>query len=162
MIILHGITLQSTLCMYVWTGITAGQEFVSASDYFYFSYCLFLQQQIHAQQLPHAAHGPSLPMGPHPGLPGMGPGGLLAFSGGLGAGAVPGAASAPLTAAAAAAAAAAQQQHPLLKAADLHNPREPNDMKGPSSLPEERLVSMLWKQQYIISNLSPYHKVYFI
>ncbi|KAJ9597659.1 hypothetical protein L9F63_011493, partial [Diploptera punctata] len=76
-------------------------------------------QQIHAQQLPHAAHGPSLPMGPHPGLP----------------------ASAPLTAAAAAAAAAAQQQHPLLKPADLHNPRDPNDIKGPSSLPEERLRS---------------------
>ncbi|XP_021933714.1 protein groucho-like isoform X7 [Zootermopsis nevadensis] len=99
-----------------------------------------LLQQIHAQQLPHAAHGPSLPMAPHPGLPGMGPGGLLAFGGGLGAGAVPGAASAPL-AAAAAAAAAAQQQHPLLKPADLHNPRDPSDIKGPSSLPEERLRS---------------------
>jgi len=102
-----------------------------------------LQQQIHAQQLPHAAHGPSLPMAPHPGLPGMGPGGLLAFGGGLGAGAVPGAASTPLSAAAAAAAAgaAAQQQHPLLKPADLHNPRDPSDIKGPGSLPEERLVS---------------------
>ncbi|PNF33282.1 hypothetical protein B7P43_G10615 [Cryptotermes secundus] len=80
-------------------------------------------------------------MAPHPGLPGMGPGGLLAFGGGLGAGAVPGAASAPLAAAAAAAAAAAQQQHPLLKPADLHNPRDPSDIKGPSSLPEERLRS---------------------
>nr|CAD7430810.1 unnamed protein product [Timema monikensis] len=87
-------------------------------------------QQIHAQQLPHTAHGPSLPMAPHPGLPGMGPGGLL-FGAGLGAGAVPGAGGTPLSAAAAAA------QHPLLKPADLHNARD--DIKGPSSLSEERL-----------------------
>lgn len=87
-------------------------------------------------------------MAPHPGLPGMGPGGLLAFGGGLGAGAVPGAASAPL-AAAAAAAAAAQQQHPLLKPADLHNPRDPSDIKGPSSLPEERLVSKMKKYKFV-------------
>lgn len=31
--------------------------------------CLF-QQQMHAQQLPHAGHAPPLPMMPHPGLPG--------------------------------------------------------------------------------------------
>jgi hypothetical protein len=89
-------------------------------------------------------------MAPHPGLPGMGPGGLLAFGGGLGAGAVPGAASAPLTAAAAAAAAAAaQQQHTLLKPADLHNPRDPSDIKGPSSLPEERLVSKIKECKFV-------------
>nr|CAD7418867.1 unnamed protein product [Timema poppensis] len=69
-------------------------------------------------------------MAPHPGLPGMGPGGLL-FGAGLGAGAVPGAGGTPLSAAAAAA------QHPLLKPADLHNARD--DIKGPSSLSEERL-----------------------
>ena len=28
------------------------------------------QQQMHAQQLPHAAHAPPIPMMPHPGLPG--------------------------------------------------------------------------------------------
>lgn len=32
-------------------------------------FCL-LQQQMHAQQLPHAGHAPPLPMMPHPGLPG--------------------------------------------------------------------------------------------
>ncbi|XP_034230169.1 protein groucho-like isoform X9 [Thrips palmi] len=80
-----------------------------------------LLQQIHAQQLPHGAHGahggpaPGLPLGPHPGL---GPGGLL-FGGALGAGAPP---------------------HSLLKP-DLHG-REPTDLatKGPSSLPDDRLV----------------------
>lgn len=29
-----------------------------------------LQQQMHAQQLPHAGHAPPIPMMPHPGLPG--------------------------------------------------------------------------------------------
>lgn len=84
-----------------------------------------LLQQIHAQQLPHGAHGP-LPLGgPHPGLP-VGPGGLL-FGGALASG--PGA---PLAA----------QPHSLLKpGADLHNSRESAELKGPSSLPEERLVS---------------------
>ncbi|XP_034230161.1 protein groucho-like isoform X2 [Thrips palmi] len=79
------------------------------------------QLLIHAQQLPHGAHGahggpaPGLPLGPHPGL---GPGGLL-FGGALGAGAPP---------------------HSLLKP-DLHG-REPTDLatKGPSSLPDDRLV----------------------
>lgn len=82
---------------------------------------LCLQQQIHAQTLPHGAHGahpgaaPGLPLGPHPGL---GPGGLM-FGGALGAGAPP---------------------HPLLKP-DLHE-RGPTDLanKGPSSLPDDRLV----------------------
>lgn len=84
-----------------------------------------LLQQIHAQQLPHGAHGP-LPLGgPHPGLP-VGPGGLL-FGGALASG--PGA---PLAA----------QPHSLLKpGADLHNSRESAELKGPSSLPEERLRS---------------------
>ncbi|XP_026282736.1 protein groucho isoform X6 [Frankliniella occidentalis] len=81
-----------------------------------------LLQQIHAQQLPHGAHGahpgaaPGLgSLGPHPGL---GPGGLL-FPGALGPGA---------------------PAHPLLKP-DLHA-REPTDLatKGPSSLPDDRLV----------------------
>lgn len=79
-------------------------------------------QQIHAQQLPHGAHGahggpaPGLPLGPHPGL--GGPGGLL-FGGALGAGAPP---------------------HPLLAKADLHG-REPTDLaaKGPASLADDRL-----------------------
>ncbi|KAE8749725.1 hypothetical protein FOCC_FOCC003465, partial [Frankliniella occidentalis] len=80
-----------------------------------------LLQQIHAQQLPHGAHGahpgaaPGLgSLGPHPGL---GPGGLL-FPGALGPGA---------------------PAHPLLKP-DLHA-REPTDLatKGPSSLPDDRL-----------------------
>lgn len=84
-----------------------------------------LLQQIHAQQLPHGAHGP-LPLGgPHPGLP-VGPGGLL-FGGALASG--PGA---PLAA----------QPHSLLKpGSELHNSRESAELKGPSSLPEERLVS---------------------
>lgn len=81
-----------------------------------------LLQQIHAQQLPHGAHGahggpaPGLPLGPHPGL--GGPGGLL-FGGALGAGAPP---------------------HPLLAKADLHG-REPTDLaaKGPASLADDRL-----------------------
>lgn len=97
----------------------------------------FLQQQIHAQQLPHGAHGPGLPMGPHPGLPGMGPAaaGLLGFGAGLAAG-VPGAPGGPHPAVAGAA-------HPLLKPADLHA-RDPQDMKRPGSTnAEERLVSVL-------------------
>lgn len=57
----------------------------------------------------------------------MGPGGLL-FGGALASG--PGA---PLAA----------QPHSILKpSADLHNSRESAELKGPSSLPEERLVSM--------------------
>lgn len=74
-------------------------------------------------------------MGPHPGLPGMGPGaGLLGFGAGLGGG-VPGAPGGSHAAAVAAAA------HPLLKPADLHV-REAADLKGPgSSSAEERLVS---------------------
>lgn len=69
-------------------------------------------------------------MGPHPGLPGMGPAaaGLLGFGAGL-----PGA---PTSHAGVAGAA-----HPLLKPADLHS-REPADLKGPGSAnTEERLVS---------------------
>ncbi|XP_044740762.1 protein groucho isoform X3 [Chrysoperla carnea] len=91
-------------------------------------------QQIHAQQLPHGAHGPGLPIGPHPGLPGMGPAGagLLAFGAGLGAAGVPGAPGAPHAAVAAAAAAAAAQAHPLLKP-DLHG-RESNDIKSSGSI----------------------------
>ncbi|CAH0552649.1 unnamed protein product, partial [Brassicogethes aeneus] len=91
-------------------------------------------QQIHAQQLPHGAHGPGLPMGPHPGLPGMNPAaGLLGFGAGLGAG-VPGAPGGPHAVAAGA--------HPLLKPADLHG-REPSDLKGPgSTTAEERLNSV--------------------
>lgn len=96
------------------------------------------QQQIHAQQLPHGAHGPGLPMGPHPSLPGMGPAaGLLGFGAGL-----PGAPGGPHAALAAGA-------HPLLKPADLHV-REPADHKGPgSSNTEERLVSF-WFKTYLI------------
>lgn len=97
---------------------------------------LFLQQQIHAQQLPHGAHGPGLPMGPHPGLPGMGPAaaGLLGFGAGLAAG-VPGAPGGPHPAVTGAA-------HPLLKPADLHA-RDPQDLKRPGSTnAEERLVSV--------------------
>lgn len=101
---------------------------------------MFKQQQIHAQQLPHGAHGPGLPMGPHPGLPGMGPtaAGLLGFGAGLGAG-VPGAPGGHSAVAAAAAAAAA---HPLLKPADLHA-RDTAELKSGhgSTSAEERLVS---------------------
>lgn len=71
-----------------------------------------LLQQIHAQQLPHGP--PGLPMGPHPAGPGAG---LLGF---------PGANPPP---------------HPLLKAAELHASREPSELKGPPSLPEDRLRS---------------------
>ncbi|KAJ8918907.1 hypothetical protein NQ315_016809, partial [Exocentrus adspersus] len=97
-----------------------------------------LLQQIHAQQLPHGAHGPAgLPMGPHPGLPaGMGPAaaGLLGFGAGLAAG-VPGAPGGPHPAVAGAA-------HPLLKPADLHA-RDPQDLKRPGSTnAEERLNSV--------------------
>ncbi|KAK6631469.1 hypothetical protein RUM44_005996 [Polyplax serrata] len=85
-----------------------------------------LLQQIHAQQLPHGTHGP-LPLGgPHPGLP-VGHGGIL-FGGALTSGST----GAPL----------ATQPHSLLKPnADLHNSRESEDIKRPSSLPEERLRS---------------------
>lgn len=76
-------------------------------------------------------------MGPHPGLPGMGPAGagLLAF-GAMGAGAIPSAGGTPHTAAVAAA-----QAHPLLKT-EIH--RDPAEVKGgPGSLvAEERLVSL--------------------
>lgn len=84
-------------------------------------------QQIHAQQLPHGAHGPAgLPMSPHPGLPGMGPAaaaaGLLGFgaaaAAGLGAGGAPGVV--PGVPHSALAAAAAASGHPLLKPSDLH------------------------------------------
>ncbi|XP_072379987.1 protein groucho isoform X1 [Diabrotica undecimpunctata] len=93
-----------------------------------------LLQQIHAQQLPHGAHGPGLPMGPHPGLPGMGPAGLLGFGAGLAAG-VPGAPGGPHPAVSGAA-------HPMLKPADLHA-RDPQDLKRPSSTnAEERLNSV--------------------
>ncbi|XP_076251191.1 TLE family member transcriptional corepressor groucho isoform X4 [Rhynchophorus ferrugineus] len=95
-----------------------------------------LQQllQIHAQQLPHAGGPGGLPMGPHPGLPAMGPAaaaGLLGF----GAGMPPGAAPHP--------AAVAGAAHPLLKPADLH-PRASEDLKRPSSTnaSEERLNSV--------------------
>ncbi|XP_065170913.1 protein groucho isoform X2 [Atheta coriaria] len=101
-----------------------------------------LLQQIHAQQLPHGAHGPGgLPMGPHPGLPGMGPAAaaqLLGFGAGM-----PGAPGGPHGAAAGlAAAAAAGGAHPLLKS-DLHA-RESADLKaGPGSAnTEERLNSV--------------------
>lgn len=95
---------------------------------FSFSVRLFKQQQIHAQQLPHGAHGPGLPMGPHPGLPGMGPtaAGLLGFGAGL---------PAP-------AAHVSGGSHALLKPADLHA-RESSDLKGPGSAnTEERLVNV--------------------
>lgn len=86
-------------------------------------------------------------MGPHPGLPGIGPAGagLLAFgAAGLNAGGVPGAPGAPHAAIAAAAAAAATQAHPLLKP-DLHNTRDSNDIKSSSSIAgEDRLVSHLF------------------
>lgn len=93
-----------------------------------------LLQQIHAQQLPHAGGPAGLPMGPHPGLPGMGPAaaaGLLGF----GAGLPPGAAPHPASVAGAA--------HPLLKPAELH-PRANEDLKRPSSTnaSEERLNSV--------------------
>ncbi|KAL1117930.1 hypothetical protein AAG570_004243 [Ranatra chinensis] len=46
-----------------------------------------LQQQMHAQQLPHAGHAPPLPMMPHPALPGppSTAASLLGLSGALGA-----------------------------------------------------------------------------
>lgn len=73
-------------------------------------------------------------MGPHPGLPGMGPAaGLLGFGAGLGAAGVPGAPGGPHASVAASA-------HPLLKPADLHA-RDPADLKRPGSVNnEERLV----------------------
>lgn len=83
-------------------------------------------------------------MGPHPGLPGMGPAGagLLAF-GAAGLGAAAGVPGAPGTPHSAAAVAAAAQAHPLLKPADLHSRGEPAELKGPASLvAEERLVSL--------------------
>jgi hypothetical protein len=51
----------------------------------------FFQQQMHAQQLPHAAHAPPIPMMPHPGLPGppSTAASLLGLSGALGPGAHP-------------------------------------------------------------------------
>jgi hypothetical protein len=53
--------------------------------------CSILQQQMHAQQLPHAAHAPPIPMMPHPGLPGppSTAASLLGLSGALGPGAHP-------------------------------------------------------------------------
>ncbi|XP_049821504.1 protein groucho isoform X2 [Aethina tumida] len=89
-------------------------------------------QQIHA--MPHGAHGPGLPMGPHPGLPGMGPAaGLLGFGAGLGGG-VPGAPGGPHSVPGGA--------HPLLKPAEMHG-REPGDHKGPgSTTAEDRLNSV--------------------
>lgn len=81
-------------------------------------------------------------MGPHPGLPGMGPAAaaqLLGFGAGM-----PGAPGGPHGAAAGlAAAAAAGGAHPLLKS-DLHA-RESADLKaGPGSAnTEERLVNKL-------------------
>lgn len=82
--------------------------------------------------MPHAGGPGGLPMGPHPGLPGMGPAaaaGLLGF----GAGLPPGAAPHP--------SAVAGSTHPLLKPADLH-PRGSDDLKRPSSTnTDERLVS---------------------
>lgn len=80
---------------------------------------LFSQQQIHAQQLPHGP--PGLPMGPHPAGPGAG---LLGF---------PGANPPP---------------HPLLKAAELHASREPSELKGPPSLPEDRLVNIIYSSLF--------------
>lgn len=73
-------------------------------------------------------------MGPHPGLPGMGPAaGLLGFGAGL-----PGAPTASH-------AGVTSGAHPLLKPADLHA-REPADLKGPGSAnTEERLVSFIIK-----------------
>lgn len=77
-------------------------------------------------------------MGPHPGLPGMGPAaaaGLLGFGAGL---------PAP-------AAHVSGGSHPLLKPADLHT-RESSDLKGPGSAnTEERLVNVFlisfWKNK---------------
>lgn len=72
-------------------------------------------------------------MGPHPGLPGMGPAaGLLGFGAGL-----PGAPGGPHSS-------VAPGNHPLLKPADLHT-REPVEHKGPGSAnTEERLVSVFF------------------
>ncbi|CAG9856977.1 unnamed protein product [Phyllotreta striolata] len=92
-----------------------------------------LLQQIHAQQLPHGAHGgpAGLPMGPHPGLPGMGPAaGLLGFGA---AGLAPGGPHPSV---------GAPGGHPLLKPADLHA-RDPQDLKRPASTnADERLNSV--------------------
>ncbi|KAG8278510.1 hypothetical protein J6590_019141 [Homalodisca vitripennis] len=75
------------------------------------------QQQQGLQQLLQQIHAQQLPHGP-PGLP-MGPhppASLLGFP-------------------------ANPPPHPLLKAAELHAAREPVDLKGPPSLPEDRLRS---------------------
>jgi len=58
---------------------------------FFNSTCFYFQQQMHAQQLPHAAHAPPIPMMPHPGLPGppASAASLLGLSGALGPGAHP-------------------------------------------------------------------------
>ncbi|XP_045483020.1 protein groucho isoform X3 [Harmonia axyridis] len=94
-------------------------------------------QQIHAQQLPHGAHGPALPMGPHPGLPGMGPAGLLGFGGAaaLGGGNVPSLPGVPHSSALGGGA------HPLLKPSDLHA-RENIDKRPSSNHTEDRLNSV--------------------
>lgn len=90
-------------------------------------------------------------MGPHPGLPGMGPAGagLLAFGAAAGlaaaAGAGPGSAGAPhsASAAAAAAAVAAAQAHPMLKpgVGAVEHARREEEMVKAGIVPEERLVS---------------------
>ncbi|KAK9879188.1 hypothetical protein WA026_004035 [Henosepilachna vigintioctopunctata] len=100
-------------------------------------------QQIHAQQMPHGGHGPALPMGPHPGLPGMGPAGLLGFGGAsLGGGNVPTLPGLPH------ASALTAGSHPLLKPADLHV-RDGVDVKRPSSNnTEDRLNSVSPAEKY--------------
>lgn len=79
---------------------------------------------MHAQQLPHGP--PGLPMGPHPGGPGAG---LLGFPGGN------------------------PPPHPLLKAAELHAARDPAELKGPPSLPEDRLVCINMLLLFIVLGL---------
>lgn len=70
-------------------------------------------------------------MGPHPGLPGLGPAGLLGFGAGMASG-VPGAPGG-------AHGGVVSSSHSLLKPADLH-PRE-SDLKRPGSVSnDERLV----------------------